>query len=227
MMDRARGRRARILTIAGFAAIVLSSPAIARWHASTSADARAGQFDYFLLSLSWSPEHCAGDGLKADELQCSSARPYGFVVHGLWPQSEDGPRDSCAAGGRLNRSIVDGMLDIMPSASLIRHEWKTHGACSGMPPADYFAKVRAARSRVHIPEAYRDPRRVRYVDAKEVRRDFLQANAGFDGADFAVICRQRHLREIRVCLEKDLRPRACGPDVHDQWRGEVAVRPLR
>jgi ribonuclease T2 len=205
--------------------VLLVAPAAARWYGAH--DDKAGQFDYFVLSLSWSPEHCASEDTRADEPQCNASRPYGFVVHGLWPQSEDGPPDSCASGGRLDRSIVDGMLDIMPSPSLVRHEWKTHGACSGMQPADYFAKVRAARARMQIPEAYQDPRRARYVDAKEVRREFSQANPDFEGGDFAVICRQGHLREVRICLDKDLRPRSCGRGVHDQCRGEVAVRPLR
>jgi len=205
-------------------ATLLVAPVTARWDGER--DDRTGQFDYFVLSLSWSPEHCADDR-KADQLQCSASRPYGFVVHGLWPQSEDGSIESCAGGGGLERSTVDDMLDIMPSRSLVRHEWKTHGVCSGMPPADYFAKVRAARARVHIPEAYQDPRRARYVDAKEVRKEFSQANPDFELGGFAVICRQRHLREVRVCLDKDLRPRPCGRSVHDQCRGEVAVRPLR
>jgi len=208
-----------------FGLVLLVAPAAVRWYGAH--DGKAGRFDYFVLSLSWSPEHCAGEDARADEPQCNASRPYGFVVHGLWPQSEDGSGDSCAAGGRLDRSIVDGMLDIMPSPSLVRHEWKTHGACSGMPPADYFAKVRAARARVHIPEAYQDPRRARYVDAKEVRTEFSQANPDFERGGFAVICRQRHLREVRVCLDKDLRPRPCGRGVHDQCRGEGAVRPLR
>jgi ribonuclease T2 len=225
MTHRARLRPWRMLATAVFGAKLLVAPAPARWYGAY--DSRAGQFDYFVLSLSWSPEHCASEDRNTGEPQCSSSRPYGFVVHGLWPQSEESSLDSCAAGGRLDRSIVDGMLDIMPSPSLIRHEWKRHGTCSGMPPTEYFAKVRAAHDRVHIPEEYQDPRRARYVDAKEVRREFSQANPDFEVGDFAVICRKGHLREVRVCLDRDLRPRTCGRDVHDQCRGEVAVRPLR
>ncbi len=214
-----------MLATAAFGVTLLAARATARWHGGH--DGRAGQFDYFVLSLSWSPEHCAGADARADEPQCSSSRPYGFVVHGLWPQSSSGSLDSCTAGGRLDASIVDGMLDLMPSGALVRHEWKRHGTCSGMPPAGYFEKVRAAHDRVRIPDAYLNPKRPRRVDAKEVRKDFLQANPGFDGDDLAVVCRRRYLREIRVCLDKELRPRTCGPDVRDQCRGEVTVRPMR
>jgi len=215
----------RILVSVAFGATLLAATAAARWYGAH--DGRAGDFDYFILSLSWSPEHCASADGRANDLQCSSSRRYGFVVHGLWPQSGGGSLESCAAGGRLGPSIVDGMLDLMPSPALVRHEWKKHGTCTSMPPTGYFEKVRAARSRVRIPEAYHDPQQTRTVDANEVRRDFLQANPGFDGDDLAIICGRRHLREVRVCLDKELRPRACGPDVRDRCRGEVAVRPVR
>jgi ribonuclease T2 len=217
----------RLLTATTLGATLLVAPATVQWPGASSHDSRAGEFDCFVLGLSWSPEHCAGAEARADEPQCSSHRPYGFVVHGLWPQSEDGPLDSCDAGGRLDPSVVDGMLDLMPSPALVRHEWRRHGTCSGMPPANYFAKVRAAHARVHIPDAFQDPRRARYVDAKVVRREFSQANPDFDVSDFAVICRQGHLREVRVCLDRELRPRSCGRRVRDQCRGEVAVRPIR
>ena len=52
---------------------------------------RAGDFDYYLLALSWSPSYCADDARKGrDRLQCFSERAYGFVIHGLWPQYERG-----------------------------------------------------------------------------------------------------------------------------------------
>jgi ribonuclease I len=43
--------------------------------------AAAAQYDYFLLSLSWSPSYCLTHG--DDRAQCSKG--YGFVLHGLWP----------------------------------------------------------------------------------------------------------------------------------------------
>jgi ribonuclease T2 len=214
-----------ILAATAFGAALLVTPAAARWHGAHGD--RVGQFDYFVLSLSWSPEHCASANGRTDERQCSSTRSYGFVVHGLWPQSASGSLDSCAAAGKLDPAVVDGMLDLMPSPALVHHEWKKHGTCTGMPPADYFEKVRAASRSVRIPETYRDLQKPRTVDAKAVRKDFLQTNPGFEGDDLAVICRQRHLREVRVCLDKELRPTACRPDVRDQCRGEVVVRPVR
>ncbi len=220
-------RHRKIIATAVLLAGLLGAFATARSRHRLPQDAGAGQFDHFVLSLSWSPEYCASTERDATDPQCGSSRRYGFVVHGLWPQHESGFLESCAAGGRLDQSIVDGMLDIMPSPTLIRHEWKTHGTCSGMPPADYFAKVRAAYTSVHIPEPYQNPQGVRHIDANRIRREFLQANSGFDDDDLAVVCSQRYLHEVRICLDKELRPLACGRDVRDRCRGEVVVRPVR
>ena len=56
-----------------------------------------GQFDFYVLALSWSPSFCQDSeerGREARE-QCGLGRPYSFVVHGLWPQYERGfPRSA-------------------------------------------------------------------------------------------------------------------------------------
>ena len=56
-----------------------------------------GAFDFYVLSLSWSPSYCAeaeerGSGGRSQ--QCSG-RPFSFVVHGLWPQYESGYPEYC------------------------------------------------------------------------------------------------------------------------------------
>jgi ribonuclease T2 len=185
---------------------LLGAPAAARRHGNQAQQPRAGQFDYYVLSLSWSPEHCASPDRSASDPQCAYGR-YGFVVHGLWPQHERGFPESCAAQSTLGQSVVDGMLDIMPSPVLIRHEWSKHGTCSGMPPAAHFAKVRAAYAAVQIPAPYQDPPAARRVDTNRLRQEFLQANPGLDGNHLAVLCTKRYLEEVRICLDKQLRPR--------------------
>ncbi len=46
------------------------------------------------------------------------------------------------------------MLDLMPSTSLIFHEWGRHGTCSGLSARAYFDTIRKARATVKIPEQY-------------------------------------------------------------------------
>src|SRR5579863_684222 len=47
-----------------------------------------GQFDFYVLALSWSPSYCEAAHERAPDRtpdqQCSG-RPFSFVVHGLWP----------------------------------------------------------------------------------------------------------------------------------------------
>ncbi len=82
-----------------------------------------GHFDFYVLALSWSPSFCETSRERnqgrSQQQQCGS-RPYSFVVHGLWPQHERGfPRDCQVPAPRLARSIVDTMLDLMPSPRLV------------------------------------------------------------------------------------------------------------
>ena len=55
-----------------------------------------GQFDFYVLALSWSPSFCEASGERGTppRQQCGE-RPYSFVVHGLWPQYEKGFPEYC------------------------------------------------------------------------------------------------------------------------------------
>jgi ribonuclease T2 len=85
-----------------------------------------GQFDFYVLSLSWAPSFCAaaaerGRG-RAANVQ-SGVRPYSFVVHGLWPQYDKGFPEYCQLPApRLDHSVVVSMLDMMPAPHLIFNE---------------------------------------------------------------------------------------------------------
>ena len=117
-----------------------------------------GEFDYYVLSLSWSPSFCEeaaerGNGGRA-QAQCGG-RPFSFVVHGLWPQYEHGFPEYCQRPSpRLERSIMSSMLDLMPAPGLIFSEWDKHGTCSGLGERAYFETIRKARSAVKIPPEY-------------------------------------------------------------------------
>src|SRR5258705_13928713 len=82
---------------------------------------KPGQFDFYVLSLSWSPSFCeqAGERGTPPQDQCGE-RPYSFVVHGLWPQYERGFPEYCIVPApRLDRAIVSAMPDLMPAPRLI------------------------------------------------------------------------------------------------------------
>ena len=203
--------------------LLLTGPTVAR----ETRGGVPGEFDYYVLSLSWSPQYCADAGGR-DQRQCATGRRYAFVLHGLWPQYERGFPRACAPAGTLPRGLVDGLLDVMPSPSLVRHEWDTHGTCSGLAADAYFATARRAFDSVVIPDRFRQPVREVYVDPRRIERDFASANPSLDPDEIAVLCKGRYLQEVRICLDRDLRPRACGRDVRDDCRrDEVIVRPVR
>src|SRR3954471_15259340 len=87
-----------------------------------------GEFDFYVLSLSWSPSFCAaaqesGNAGRNLQMQCGD-RPYAFVVHGLWPQYDRGFPNYCQRPSpRLPRNIMTSMLDMMPAPGLIFNEW--------------------------------------------------------------------------------------------------------
>jgi len=168
-----------------------------------------GKFDYYVLSLSWSPSFCETAAGAASPQQCGR-RPYAFVVHGLWPQYEKGFPEACQVPPpRLDRRIVDSMLDLMPAPALVFHEWDAHGTCSGLPPRDYFDTVRKARAAVTIPPQYVDPQAPLTVTPGEVVDSFVKANAGLASAGIEIDCDRTRLREVRVCMTRDLKFRAC------------------
>jgi ribonuclease T2 len=189
---------------------------------------QAGKFDYYVLSLSWSPEYCAGAPGSGNPTQCNGERQFGFVVHGLWPQHERGYPQSCRSNSRVNNAVIQRLLPIMPSAQLIRHEWKKHGTCSGLNVSQYFEKVEDAYALVTIPSPYRKPQAAVSVAPRQLKSEFVTANRNFSDKHFALICKGRFLSEVRVCLDKDLNPRACGADIRDSCRVEkVILRPVR
>ena len=164
---------AQIVTrIAAFAALFLAL----NIGCSSAQDRRQnepGQFDFYVLSLSWSPSYCDAATERSPERaardqQCGE-RPFSFVVHGLWPQYEKGFPEFCQnPAPRLDRNIVSSMLDMMPSPRLIFHEWDRHGVCSGLPARGYFDTVRKARATVKIPPAYLDLAEPKTVSPSEV-----------------------------------------------------------
>ncbi len=189
-----------------------------------------GQFDYYVLSLSWSPSFCEVSAERGREQreQCGP-RPFSFVVHGLWPQYEKGFPEFCRQPSpRLDRNIVSSMLDIMPARGLIYSEWDKHGTCSGLNPRTYFDTIRKTRALVNIPEPYIEPERPLTVSPDQVEEAFVQANPGLPRDGIAVTCDSRRLSEVRICLGKDFGFRSC-PEIDRRAcrRDKLLMPPVR
>ena len=179
--------------------------------------ATPGDFDFYVLALSWSPSYCAAEGADANPQQCDGDEAYAFVVHGLWPQYEEGYPEFCRFRGpdRVPDRLVRASLDIMPSAGLIGHQWRKHGTCSGLGQDDYFALVRAARERVLVPSAFIAPEAAHTAEPERMETRFIDANPGLDPDGIAVTCGEGYLREVRICMTRELAFRAC-PEIDEK-----------
>jgi ribonuclease T2 len=184
-----------------------------------------GQFDYYVLSLSWSPSFCETATGNARRQQCGP-RPYSFVVHGLWPQYERGFPESCQVPPpRLDHRIMSSMLDLMPAPGLIFHEWDQHGTCSGLQPREYFDFVRKARTRVKIPQQYANPTMPLRVTPNQVINAFISANQGLTQEGITIDCDHTRLREVRICFSRDLKFRDCSRAAQRSCRTETLLMP--
>jgi ribonuclease T2 len=164
---------------------------------------KPGVFDYYLLTLSWSPEFCHS---HADKPECQSGH-HGFVVHGLWPQYVNGYPENCSTAPGLSNPAE--MADIMPDASLVTHEWATHGTCSGLDAESYFKLLRRAFSSIKIPNRFAAAEANFSISPQDVKTAFVQANPGISADEMTVSCGNNYLTAVSLCLTKELKPTAC------------------
>ncbi|MGL3213284.1 ribonuclease T2 family protein [Bradyrhizobium sp. BR 1433] len=192
-----------------------------------------GEFDFYVLSLSWSPSFCEaaserGNNGRGTQAQCGG-RPYSFVVHGLWPQYERGFPEYCQRPSpQLARSIMSSMLDLMPAPGLIYNEWDKHGTCSGLGERAYFEAIRKARATVKIPEEFLQLSEPKTVAPDELETAFIKVNPGLSNSAISVTCDSKRLSEVRICLSKDLQFRSCEEiDRRACRRDQVLMPPVR
>ncbi len=172
-------------------------------HSRGAYDSAPGAFDFYLLNLSWSPEYCVQNPSSPE-----CAKHPGFVVHGLWPQNDDGtyPENCSNAPGPSDPSAD---LDLIPTLSLITHEWQTHGTCSGLDADTYFSTIRSAFHEVAIPTAFQADHAEQSLSPSAILAQFSAANPTFPSSSFALSCGNNQLTAIEVCLDKNLRAEAC------------------
>ncbi len=185
-----------------------------------------GNFDFYVLAMSWSPTFCEDDTRNSD--QCSGRRPYGFVAHGLWPQYEKGWPENCNVSARVPDRTVSEMLPIMPAKGLIFHQWKKHGTCSGLQPEAYFDTVKDAFLKVKIPTAFDGLSKTINVKPRVIEEAFIEVNPSLNDTMISISCSKKRLREVRVCFEKDLNFRQCSKEVQRECRdNSVRMPPVR
>jgi ribonuclease T2 len=214
--------------LAALASLFLA--AISAVPASAQRGGTSGEFDFYVLALSWSSGFCAVEGDSKGRDQCAAGSGIGFTVHGLWPQNERGYPTECGPAGRTpSRAAMNLTKGVFPSEALARYEWRKHGTCSGSSPTDYFRDVKAARDRIVIPGEFTKPDRESRWSPVDIERAFVAVNPGLRTDMMAVSCRKSVLDEVRICLTKDLRSfRTCEEVDNRGCRArEISVPPVR
>jgi len=180
------------------------SPASTTSPAGSQLAATGSGFDYYLLNLSWSPEFCF---THPDAGECA-AHPA-FVLHGLWPQNNDGtyPENCSTAPGPADPAQYQ---DIYPDQGLLKHEWQTHGTCSGLSADQFLQTARTAVRGVVIPPTLKTLTSQTSLPPDDIAGLFTAVNPQIPRASLVVSCGHNYLTAIEVCLDKSLHPVACG-----------------
>jgi ribonuclease T2 len=200
--------------------------AFAKHHHHHDDSEGGGKFDYYLLSLSWAPNYCAGHPSDHSS-ECKIGGHTAFVLHGLWPQASSGPPPmSCSNASPVATATVDHMLQFMPSRGLIQHEWQKHGTCSGLSAQDYFARAEQAFTYVRVPQQYGSLDHEQQFNVPEVEKSFADANSAPLQA-FRVSCHAGELVSLEVCLDKNLHYQSCTQSVRECPVNRIEMRPTQ
>jgi ribonuclease T2 len=185
----------------------------------------------YLLSMSWSPQHCAdvrNPRDARDRFQCSGENGrFGWVLHGLWPETDNpGYPQWCRPAKIVPQPVLKKHVCMTPSAQLLQHEWAKHGTCMSPNPAAYFRSAELLFRAVRFPD-------MKALGAKpqtagSVRRAFAAVNAGVTAPMIAVsVDKQGWLDEVRFCLGPRMKPARCKPFQAGAKDGRpIRVRPM-
>lgn len=210
-----------VFLIRAFAALLAFSSA-------ASAEGESpGDFDYYVMALSWNASWCEREGDARGADQCDPKHDHGFTLHGLWPQSERGWPSFCRTSKRdPTRRLSGEMVDIMGSSGLAWYQWKKHGRCSDLSGADYYRLSREAYASVTRPPILRQLPRDMALPPKVIEEAFLEANPDMEADGVTVACRDGYIAEVRICLTRQLKPRRCSREVRRDCSASAAEMPM-
>lgn len=209
-----------VFLIRAFAALLALSGA------ASAEGERPGDFDYYVMALSWNASWCEREGDARGADQCDPKHDHGFTLHGLWPQSEQGWPSYCRTSKRdPSRRQSGEMADIMGSGGLAWYQWKKHGRCSGLSGTDYYRLSRLAYDSVTRPPILRQLPRDMDLPPKVIEDAFLEVNPDLDPDGVTVACRGGYIAEVRICLTRDLAPRRCSSEMRRDCSARTAEIP--
>jgi ribonuclease T2 len=187
-------------------------------------------FDFYVMTLSWSPGFCDLGGEEKSPRQCAVGSGDGFVVHGLWADKSYGPNpEACNPAEEASAAELAATRGLYPDEGLAAHEYRKHGTCTGLGAPDYFAAVRNVRDGLNIPAFLKAPHQWLSLSPADLLQAFVAANANLHADNMAITCSHGELVDIRFCLSKDLKAFAICPKVsgHTCHSSSIAIAPVR
>jgi ribonuclease T2 len=189
----------------------------------SAASTASGPSDYWGVPLSWSPEYCHAEPSASRELQCAEA--HNFVLGGFEPFSNSGPADPCPKQySDIPLNVIERMLPVMWNKTSITSQWRRYGSCSGLDMMEYFVEADFIARKVVIPAAYTAP--FGYVDTtvENVKSRFVEANPGLNTSSITLRCDREWLRDVVVCVDKNLEYHSCGTLPANGCRERIRLR---
>lgn len=185
----------------------------------TPAPPPPAKFDYYVLNMSWEPEFCA---THRDAAECKEKR--GFVLHGLWPQNNDGSYpENCAQEPGLKSYAA--FKDLNPDERLLEHEWQKHGTCSGLSAEAYMEFTRKAVKQLAFPPIITSLKQEDTLQTERIINRFEAVNPTFPTGSIALSCGNNRLTAVQACMTKDLTPVKCAQFLHTCKAKVIKVTP--
>lgn len=196
-------------------ALILSLPAGARSKPGREAFGKPGQFDLYVLSLSWSPAFCATPAGKGPSNIENCSLGSDFVLHGLWPQNESGRNpEFCTRTGPVRPQdaspVFTGRIPVMAgNYGLLNHEWSKHGTCSGLNQAEYFKTTALAAARINVPKEFEQLESPIEESSETIEALFSAANPGLAPEMMVAKFKNGVFYELIICMDKKLAFTTC------------------
>ena len=178
----------------------------------------AGEFDSYVLAVSWQPGFCEHVKYQGTKPECDRLADRRLVVthltlHGLWPNRQScGTRYGACPGPALDLRpdtlavVRPWMPNFQYEQAFGRHEWNKHGTCTPMDDDTYFRRAVAA---VKTLDASAPGRYIAtHAGGSISRKAFYERVVVDTGRAEAVnaitlLCTNKQLFEVRVKLPVD------------------------
>jgi ribonuclease T2 len=187
-------------------------------------------FDYFMFVQRWPGGVCATS-------RCNSgAKRFNYwVIHGLWPQNNDGTWPS-NCGAKFNAKNITDLIPQLESVwpdlerndekGFWAHEFDKHGSCSTSTyiqnEHDYFSTSIKLQSQISLANMLNQGGVT--PGGSYSSSQIFQAVQSVTGASPQLHCIGKKLVELRVCVDKNLRYTNC--DQHEANCGSTIDLPL-